>query len=156
MLCLLYGPGLTTLCAHWKDHSLDHTDLCQQSNVSAFQHTVQIYHSFPAKKQLSSDFRAAVAIHSDFRAQEKEICHYFHFFPFYLLWNVGPDAMIFFFFFHKKFLSYLFLSWLFYTPPSPTPRGSLVPLCFLPLEWHGLPRLRVLVYGNEVLLASTL
>ena len=25
---------------HWKDHSLDYMDICQQSNVSAFQHTV--------------------------------------------------------------------------------------------------------------------
>ena len=25
---------------HWEDHSLDYTDLCPSSNVSAFQHTV--------------------------------------------------------------------------------------------------------------------
>ena len=25
---------------HWEDHGLDYTDLSQQSNVSAFQHTV--------------------------------------------------------------------------------------------------------------------
>ena len=30
---------------------------------------------FPAKKQTSSDFMADVTIHSDFRAQEEEICH---------------------------------------------------------------------------------
>ena len=35
---------------------------------------------------------AAVTIHSDFRAQEEEICHYFHLFPFYLPWVIGPDA----------------------------------------------------------------
>ena len=56
-------------------------DLCQQSNVSAFQHTVQVCHCFPAKKQSSSDFMAAVIICSDFGAQEEEICHYFHLFP---------------------------------------------------------------------------
>ena len=38
--CLLYGPALTSGCDHWEDHSLDYTDLCQQSNVSALQHTV--------------------------------------------------------------------------------------------------------------------
>ena len=27
---------------------------------------------------------AAVTVHSDFGAREKKICHYFHFFPFYL------------------------------------------------------------------------
>ena len=36
----LYGPALTTVHDHWKDHSLDYLDLCRQSNVSAFQHTV--------------------------------------------------------------------------------------------------------------------
>ena len=40
VVCLLYGPALTTVCDHWEDHSLYHMDLCQQSNASAFQHTV--------------------------------------------------------------------------------------------------------------------
>ena len=33
---LLYGPTLTSIHDYWKDHSLDYTDLCWQSNVSAF------------------------------------------------------------------------------------------------------------------------
>ena len=36
----LYGPVLTTIRDHWEDHNLDYMDLNQQSNVSAFQHTV--------------------------------------------------------------------------------------------------------------------
>ena len=40
LLCFLYGPALTTTHDHWEDHGLDYTDLSQQSNVSAFQHTV--------------------------------------------------------------------------------------------------------------------
>ena len=56
-------------------------DLCQQGDVSAFQHAIYVCHCFPAKKQTSSDFMAAVAIGSDFRAQEEEISHYFHLFP---------------------------------------------------------------------------
>ena len=36
MSCLLYSPALTTVHDHWKDHSLDYTDLCQQSNVWLF------------------------------------------------------------------------------------------------------------------------
>ena len=40
VLCLLYGPALTTVRDHWEDHSLDYTDFCWQSNVSTFQHTV--------------------------------------------------------------------------------------------------------------------
>ena len=35
-----YSSALTTVCDHWEVHSLDYTDLCQQSRVSVFQHTV--------------------------------------------------------------------------------------------------------------------
>ena len=41
---------------------------------------------------LSSDFMAAVTICNDFRAQEEEICHFFHLFPFYLPWNNGAGC----------------------------------------------------------------
>ena len=47
----------------------------------AFQHTVWVCHGFPAKKQSSPDFMAAVTICSGFRAQEEEICHCFHLSP---------------------------------------------------------------------------
>ena len=40
VFCLLYSPALTTVCDHWEGHSLDYRDLCQQSDVSAFQHTL--------------------------------------------------------------------------------------------------------------------
>ena len=33
---LSYGPTLTSIHDYWKNHSFDYTDLCQQSNVSAF------------------------------------------------------------------------------------------------------------------------
>ena len=33
---LLYGPTLTSIHDYWKNHSFEKTDLCQQSNVSAF------------------------------------------------------------------------------------------------------------------------
>ena len=35
-----YGPALTITCDHWEDHSLDSMDLCWQSDISDFQHTV--------------------------------------------------------------------------------------------------------------------
>ena len=35
-LSLLYGPALTSIHDYWKNHSFDYTDLCQQSDVSAF------------------------------------------------------------------------------------------------------------------------
>ena len=54
--------------------------------------------SFPAKKQLSSNFMAAITICSNFRAQEEKICHCFHLLPLYSLWkilvdNSGPDNL---------------------------------------------------------------
>ena len=39
-LCLPYGPTLTSIHDYWKDHGLDYTDLCWQSDVSAFEYTV--------------------------------------------------------------------------------------------------------------------
>ena len=35
-----FSPTLTFIYDHWEDHSFDYMDLCWQSNVSAFQHTV--------------------------------------------------------------------------------------------------------------------
>ena len=37
-LSLLYGPTLTSVHDYWKNHSFNHMNLCQQSNVSAFQY----------------------------------------------------------------------------------------------------------------------
>ena len=37
---------------------------------------------------------AVITIHSDFRAQEEEICHYFHIFPSICHEIMGLDAMI--------------------------------------------------------------
>ena len=34
VLSFLYSPTLTSIHDHWKNHSLDSTDLCWQSNVS--------------------------------------------------------------------------------------------------------------------------
>ena len=36
VLSFLYSPTLTSLPDYWKNHSLDQTDLCWQSDVSAF------------------------------------------------------------------------------------------------------------------------
>ena len=35
-----FSPTLTSIHDHWKNHSLDKTDLCWQSNVSAFQYAI--------------------------------------------------------------------------------------------------------------------
>ena len=36
VLNLLYGPTLTSKHDYWKNHNFDYTDLCWESNVSAF------------------------------------------------------------------------------------------------------------------------
>ena len=40
VLSFLHSPTLTSIHDHWKNHSLDQTDLCWQSNVSAFHYAV--------------------------------------------------------------------------------------------------------------------
>ena len=58
---------------YWKNHSFDYMDLCQQSNVSAFQYAAQVCHSFSSKEQASFNFMAAVTTCSDFGDQENKI-----------------------------------------------------------------------------------
>ena len=72
-----------------------------------------------------------VTLCSNFGAQENKICHCFLFFPNYLPWSDGPDAMILFFW-------TLSFKPAFHSPLSPSSRGSLVPLCCLSLEWYHL------------------
>ena len=47
-----------------------------------------------SKKQASFNFMAAVNICSDFGAQEKKVCHYFHCFSSICHEVMGLDAMI--------------------------------------------------------------
>ena len=96
----------------------------RKSNVSALEYTV--YFCFSSKEQASFNFAAVVTIHSDFGAQKSKIWQCFHFSPI-------CDWMLWFEFFGCWVLSQLFNS-----PPSHWLRGSLVPLCFLPLEWYHL------------------
>ena len=69
----------------------------------------------------------AVTIHSDFEAQENKVCHCFHCFP-YLSWCDGTGCLDFSFLNVECWV----LSQLFHSPLSPSSRGSLVPLHFLP------------------------
>ena len=40
VLSLLYGPTFTSVHDYWKNHSFVYTDLCWQSDVSAFEYVV--------------------------------------------------------------------------------------------------------------------
>ena len=92
-LSLLYGPTLTSIHDYWKNHSFDYTDLCQQSDVLAFNSLSRLV-SFSSKEQATFNFMAAVTIHSELGAQENKVCHCFHCFPIYLPWSDGLVAMI--------------------------------------------------------------
>ena len=83
-----------------------------------------VYYNFPSREQVSFNFMAAVTVHSDFEAQKSKI---FHFFPFFCHEVMGPDT---------RTLVFLMLSFksAFHSPLSPSSRGSLVPLQFLPLK----------------------
>ena len=71
----------------WPYCPLDNMELCWQSNVSAFQHIVWVCHCFPTKMQSSSDFMAAVTIHSEFGAQEEDILSLLPPCPLHLPWG---------------------------------------------------------------------
>ena len=76
MLSLFYGPTLTSVHDYWKNYSSDYMDLCQQSDVSAFEYTVEVCHSYSSKEKVSFNFMAAVTVGSDFGAQENKVGHF--------------------------------------------------------------------------------
>ena len=132
MLSCLYGPTLTSVHDYWQNHSFDYTDLYQQSEVfivfntlSRFiipflwmsRHLLILWLKSPSTVILEpkkiKPFTVSIVSPS--------ICHEV----------TGQDAMI---------LPFWMLSFrpLFHSPLSPSLRGSLVPLCFLPLWWYHL------------------
>ena len=48
---LLYGPTLTSLCDYWKNHSVDYTHLCEQSDVPVFNMLSRFVKAFLPKKE---------------------------------------------------------------------------------------------------------
>ena len=50
VLSLFYCPTLTSIHDYWKNHSFDYTDLCWQTNVSAFKFSVYVCHWFSSKE----------------------------------------------------------------------------------------------------------
>ena len=85
---------------------------------------------FVTEEQASFNLMTAITIGSDLGVQEKKICHCFHFLPFYLPWRVDDLSF--------RNVECWAISQLFHSPFSPSTRGSLVPLHFLPLEWYHL------------------
>ena len=92
MFCLLYSPALTTIRDHWEDYSLDYTDICQQSNVSAFQHCLGFFIAFlPRRSCLLTSWLPSPST-VIFGVREEKICYYFHLFPFYLPCSNRPGC----------------------------------------------------------------
>ena len=57
VLSLLYGLTLTSIHDHWKNHSFDYTDLCQQSNGFVFNVQSRFGIAFlPKSKQLKCQY----------------------------------------------------------------------------------------------------
>ena len=144
MLSHLYGPTLTSVHDWWKNHSFDYTYLCSQSDVSAFEYTVWLCHSFPSKEQVSLNFIPAVTVCSDFGTQENKTCHCFHFFPFYLPWSERPDAM-------NRFLMFSFK--LAFAPSFFTFIKRLYSTCWLfIIRMVSLAYLRLLIFLLAILI----
>ena len=87
---------------------------------------------------MSFIFMAAVIVCSDFGVQKNKVWHCFHCFPIYFPWSDGTRCH------DLSCLNAEFLSQPFHSPLSSLSRGSLVPLCFLPLGWYYL-KVKVLV-----------
>ena len=60
---LHYGLTLTSIHNYWKNHIFQYKDFGQQSDVSAFQYTVWVCHSFSSKEQASFNFMAEIKSH---------------------------------------------------------------------------------------------
>ena len=73
---------------YWKDHSLDLYGSLLAKWCLCFLKLSRFVIAFLPRSNCLN-FMASVTTHSDFRAQEEEICHCFHLFPFYLPWSDG-------------------------------------------------------------------
>ena len=94
MLCLLYGPTLTSIHDQWKKTVALIIWAFVGKVMSLLFNMLSRFVSSPSKQQVFFTFMATVTICSDFGAQENKICHCFHFSPFYLREVMGQDAMI--------------------------------------------------------------
>ena len=88
-ICLLYDPAVTTIYDQWKTITLTIWIFVGRVIMSLLFNTLSRFVIVFQPRNSRHDFMAAVTICSDFRAQEEEICHYFHLFSLYLSWSNG-------------------------------------------------------------------
>ena len=121
-------------------------DLCQQSDVLAFSYAVKVCHSFPSKKQMSSNFMAEVTICSDFEAQENKVCTVSIASPSICHEMMELDAMIFIFWMLSFKAAFSFSSFTFKKPFS----SSLLS----PIRVVSSVYLRLLMFLPEILIPA--
>ena len=123
----LYGPTLTSIHDHWKNHNFDFVGKA----MSLLSNTVSSFViAFLPRRGGSFNFMAAYTIQSNFGAQIKFVTISLspHLFAM-KSWDQMPWT---------SFFEFWVLSQLFHSPLSLSSRVSLVPLHFLPLEWYHL------------------
>ena len=131
VLFFLYHPALTTIHDHWEDHSLDYMDLSWQSDVSLCFST-HLFAFLPRSNHLLiSWLQSPSTVILEPKKRKSVTASTFS--PSIYHKVMGLDAMILVFFFlifsFKPDFSVSLLS---------LHLSSLVPLCFLPLEWYHL------------------
>ena len=80
MLSLLYGPTHISVHDCKENRIFDYTDLCPQSNISAFKYAIYVSHSFISKEHLLiSRLQSPSTV--ILRPRKGKICHCFPFSP---------------------------------------------------------------------------
>ena len=127
VLSFLPSPTLTSIHDHWKNHTLDYTDLCWKCNVSLlFNMLSRLVITFlpRSKRLLISWLQSPSAVILE--PPKNKVWHCFYCLPIYLPWSDGTR-------YHDlKFSECWALSQLFHFPHSLSSRGLVVPLHFLP------------------------
>ena len=132
VLSLLYSPTLTSVHDYWKNHSLNIRTFVDKIMSLLFNMLSKFVIAFLPKSKhlLISWLQSPSTVILDPKKIKSVTVSTFS--PFICHEVMGPDAMI------LKVFECWVLSQYFQSSLSPTSRGSLVPLYFLPSEWYHL------------------
>ena len=130
-ISLLYGSTLTSIHDQWKNHSFDYMDFCQQSDVCFLIHPSRFVIAFlPGSKcLLMSLLQSLSAVILEPKKIKSLTASTFSL-------SIHHEVM------RQDAMSLAFECWVssqfFHSPLSPSSRGSLIALHFLPLDWYHL------------------
>ena len=130
-LRLLYGSALSTIHDHWQEYSLDYMDL-SAGVMSLLFNTLSrfVVALLPRSNCLLISWLRSPSTEI-LELKERKFVTISTFSPSICHEVIGLDVMI-------LVLLIFGLAWFFHSPPSPSSRDSLVPLCFLLLGWYHL------------------